>query len=304
MIPLVLGLMAAGGFYVATLLLETPLGASRVVHRLAMVVAAGILLGVAIADLIPEAFEHGDGMIAPLSIAGGFLLLYAVETLTGGHTHHHEPHMGGHEHAHGHSHAPVTTLAAAGAEPEDGCVPAHPVLPFLIGLGLHNAADGVVIGAGHAASDSAATGVAIGILLHQLPVGLSFGAVLLASGMGRRRARRFSMLIAAMIPLGALTVLAIPGASGHALAAMIGGAAGALLYIATGHLLPEAHSEHRHKDVAIAFAVSLIGTVALVAALHDTAHAEAEGGHVEAASSEQGAPPYSGPRSIVLVSMR
>ncbi|MCW2927338.1 MAG: Zinc transporter, family [Thermoleophilia bacterium] len=263
MLVLLLALCAAIGFGAATLFVETSLGTSRAFHHVSVVVAAGILLGVAIADLLPEAFELAGHTRAALAIAVGFLVLFLIEALTGGHTHHHEPHVhGGEAHAHAHAHAHGDVAA------DDPCIPVHAVLPFLIGLALHNFTDGVVIGASHEVSDTAAAGVAGGIVLHQLPVGLSFAAVLLASGIGVRRMRRNALFVALLIPVGALTVLAAPHPSGTQLGSLIGVAAGAIIYIATGHLLPEAHSEERRPGVAIAFAAALLGSVLFTTSLH------------------------------------
>lgn len=283
MIVLVLGLLAAAGFIAASFLVDTVVGRSRGFHHVSVVVAAGILLGVTLADLIPEALEHLDGTQATLWIAGGFIILFVVEMMTSGHTHHHEPHghdAHGHAHAHAHSHGP--------ADADDpACVPTHAVAPFLIGLGIHNLADGVVIGASHEVSDAAATSVAIGILVHQLPVGLSFAAVLLASGVSRARAMRDAIFIAALIPVGAMVVLLAPDLSGATLGALIGVAAGALLYIATGHLLPEAHSEERRPGIAAAFTVSLVGTILFVGALHERTHGDEHAGEDAAGHADE-----------------
>jgi ZIP family zinc transporter len=269
-IALLLAFVAAAGFLLSTLLVDTTLGTSQRFRHLAVVIAAGILLGVTFADLVPEAFESLDGTTAAMSIAVGFLVLFLVEALTGGHTHHYEPH--GHDHADGHAPA----HAHSHAPDDETCVPRHAIVPFLIGLGIHNLADGLVIGASHEVSDAASTGVAIGILVHQLPVGLSFAAVLLASGVGSRRMRRDAALIAALIPVGTLLVIALPNPSAEMLGWLIGMAAGALLYIAAGHLLPEAHSEERRPLIAAAFATALIGTVLFLGATHDE---EAHGHH-------------------------
>jgi zinc transporter ZupT len=275
LVPFLLSLLAAAGFGAATLLVDTTIGTSRTFHHMSVVVAAGILLGVAFADLVPEAFDLAEPTTVALAIVGGFLALFLVEALTGGHTHHHEPHAD-HLHASDVTDQPQVALAHAHAHAHDHaydhshdtpCVTSHAVMPFLLGLGLHNLVDGLVIGTSHEVSDSAATGVAVGIVVHQLPVGLSFAAVLLACGLGRRRMRRDAVLIAAMIPLGALVVLASPALSGTSLGVLIGVAAGALVYIATGHLLPEAHSEERRPGIAAAFSFALLGTVLLVGAM-------------------------------------
>jgi len=258
-----LSIIAAVGFGLATLLVDTVLGRSRSFHHYSVVIAAGILLAVALADLVPEALELTDGIDAPLAVAAGFLLLFVVESLTGAHTHHHEPHDHAHGHSHAHSHAPAPTPT-----PDPSCVPTHAVVPFLIGLGIHNLADGLVIGATHEVSDTAAAGVAAGILVHQLPVGISFAAVLMASGLGRSRVRRDAALIASLIPVGTLVVLLAPNPSDSALGILLGVAAGALLYIATGHLLPEAQSEERRPGIAGAFSIALICTMLLLGAAH------------------------------------
>lgn len=268
MVAFALSLVAGAGFLLTTFLVDTTLGRSRVLHHLSVVVAAGILLGVALADLMPEAFELLDARDAALWIAAGFLGLFLVEAFTSAHTHHHEPHAH-HAHAHAHGHAGSEDVST-----DDSCVPTHAVLPFLVGIGIHNLVDGVVIGASHEVSDAAATGVAAGILVHQLPVGLSFAAVLLASGIARARMGRDAALVALLIPVGTLVVVAGPQLGDGTLGALIGVAAGAILYIASGHLLPEAQSEHRRPGIAAAFVAALIGTVLLVSALHEHGHAD------------------------------
>jgi zinc and cadmium transporter len=268
MLPLLLSVLAAIGFVGATLLVDTAFGTSRTFHHLSVVIAAGILLGVAFADLIPETLELLTTTRAAISIAIGFLVLFLVESLTSGHTHHHEPHAHGHAHAHAHSHGP--------AADSDGCVPRHAIVPFLVGLSIHNLADGMVIAASDEVSDAASSGVALGILIHQLPVGLSFAAVLIASDLPVGRVIRDALLVGAMIPLGALVVLAVPDPSSTMLGTIIGISAGALLYIASGHLLPEAQSEHRRPGIAAAFATALLGTVLFIGAFHDHAHGHAE----------------------------
>ena len=292
---ILLALIAAAGFLGATLLVDTTLGTSRRFHHFSVVIAAGILLGVTIADLIPETLELLDPTEAALAIAAGFIALFVVEQLTSAHTHHHEPHRHdsvehghGHSHAHAHSHAPAAAHGAHDTDVDLSCVPTHAIVPFLIGLGIHNLADGVVIGASHEVSDAAASSVAVGILVHQLPVGLSCAAVLLASGTLRGRMVRDALVVATLIPVGALLVLAVPDLGGSTLGALIGVAAGALLYIATGHLLPEAQSEERRPGLAAAFAVALLGTVFFVGALHERAHGGSRGDeHVETHEDEQ-----------------
>jgi zinc transporter ZupT len=155
-------LIAGAGFTIAGVVGLFGIRVSNTLRLVSVAVAAGILLAISFADLLPEAYDHATRTShASFAFAFGFLLLFGVETVMKTHTHHHDPHDG-HDHSHDH-------LAAH-----------HAVLPFCLGLGLHNLADGLAIGASAELSTTAAAGETLGILVHQLPVGLSFAAVLLA----------------------------------------------------------------------------------------------------------------------------
>lgn len=253
MIVFLLALISGIAFYASAMLAGTVIGRSKRVQQVSMVCAAGILLAVVLADLLPESFERSSSEVqAALGVALGFITLYIVESLTGGHTHHHEPH----------DHAPQEK------HHHDSCVPAHALLPFIVGLSIHNLADGFVLGAGDVASDATSAVIATGIIVHQLPVGLSFAAVLGASrssGGGFWQAK--TLQVAAMIPLGALLFMLMPTA-GNLGGVLMAIAAGSLLYVATGHLLPEAHSEERHVVVVTAFVLTLLGTIIILNLIH------------------------------------
>ncbi|HVE68871.1 MAG TPA: ZIP family metal transporter [Solirubrobacteraceae bacterium] len=200
-------------------------------------IAAGILLAVAFAELLPEALEEGGHRIAAMWFLGGFAALFVVEVVTRGHTHH----EGGEEHV---EHTSLT--------------------PFLAGLLLHNLVDGAVLAAGVEASTQAATAVSVGILVHQLPVGVSFAAVAAAAGATRRSVVGWALVLGAAIPAGALVTAALPGLEGEHLGALLGAAGGALAYIGAGHLLPEAHAEHPSLFVSALFPAALLSTAVLL----------------------------------------
>src|ERR671919_194395 len=135
---ILLALLAAVGFSGASLLALLG-GELRAKGRsYSAAVAAGILLALAFVDLFPEGLEHaGEPAIA--GFVGGFTLLFLTEALTRAHTHH-SPEERVHKHALG---------------------------PFVLGLAIHNLADGFVLGVGAKASEVTSELVGFGILVHQ-----------------------------------------------------------------------------------------------------------------------------------------
>lgn len=216
-------LLAGGGFACAALLGMVGIRVGEPLRLASIAVAAGVLLAIAFADLLPEAFARTSTSRASLAFALGLLLLLAIETATNAHTHHHAAEDGGSHGAH--------DLSAY-----------HALIPFSVGLGLHNLTDGLTIGASAELSRAAASGVTVGILVHQLPVGASFAAVLGAHRVARANVLRLALVLALAIPAGAAAVLGAGTLSSDHLGILLGGAAGALTYVATGNLLPEVQS--------------------------------------------------------------
>jgi ZIP family zinc transporter len=241
MTEILLAVIAGAGFAVAGLLGLVGVGISAGVRLASVAMAAGILLSITFSDLLPDAFERAGRRDTAVGFMVGFLVLFSMEALTRAHVHHHD-----HDDEHLHHH----DLSAH-----------HTPRPFVLGLALHNLTDGLAIGTTTALSKSAATAVAVGVLVHQLPVGISFAAVLTALRMSRRAILRASIACGALIPVGAAMLLALPHLSQPVLGTLVAGAGGALCYVACGHLLPEAQSE-RHALVAPVFAITVVATTA------------------------------------------
>ena len=223
--------LAAIGFSGASLLglLGKGLGASG--RSYAAAFAAGILLALAFVDLFPEGLElAGEPAIA--GFVGGFALLLLTEVFTGAHTHH---------------------------SPEEG-VRKHALGPFVLGLGIHNLSDGFVLGVGAKASAITSWLVGLGILVHQIPVGISLAAVFVAATATSARMMRTAVLLGLAIPLAAGLTVALPVPSDQALGLLTGVAGGVLAYIGSAHLLPEAQAEHPSRGIGILFAATLVIT--------------------------------------------
>ena len=225
----VIAALAAIGFSGSSLLALYGSQVPSIVRSYAIAVAAGSLLALAIGDLFPESLDlAGDGAVA--GYVAGFALLFLIETFTKGHTHH----------------------------GSDEVVHRHALMPFILGLAIHNMADGFAIGIGaeHLSLQAAALG--FGVVAHQFPVGLSLAAVLTASDASPRVIARVSAQLGLLIPLVAILTAALPLHQGTSQGVLTGIAGGVLTYLATAHLLPEAQAEHPGRRTAFVFTATLL----------------------------------------------
>jgi zinc transporter ZupT len=196
-------------------------------------VAAGILLALAFADLFPESLEMaGRGAIA--GFIGGFALLFLVEAFT-------------HAHAHRSSREEVHK---------------HALGPFALGLAVHNFADGFVLGVGAKASAIAAGAVGLGVLVHQVPVGISLAAVLAAAHATRGRVARTAGSLGLVIPLAAALTIVSPTPNDQYLGVLTAVAGGVLAYMGAAHLLPEVQAERPSRTAGVVFVATLVMTTA------------------------------------------
>jgi zinc and cadmium transporter len=237
---IIMSVLAAVGFTAASLLalLGGELGARG--RSLSAAFAAGILIALAFVDLFPEGLELAHEA-AVAGFVGGFALLFLTESFTSAHTHHlPEEHV--HKHALG---------------------------PFVLGVGLHNLADGFVLGVGAKASAVTSWLVGVGVLVHQVPVGISLAAVLLAARVGRAGILWTSVLLGLAIPAAAALTAMVPIPGDGALGLLTGVAGGVLAYIGAAHLLPEAQSEDTDMAAGLFFVATLVITAAgLIALAH------------------------------------
>ncbi len=195
----------------------------------AIAAAAGILLVLAFGELFPEGLElAGKGAVA--GFIGGFALLFLVETLTRAHTHH----------------------------SPDEPVHKHALTPFVLGLAIHNLADGIALGISGELSEASAAAVGLGVFIHQLPVGLSLAAVFAAAYTTRLTIVRLTILLGLAIPAATAVTLALPGLSDRALGILVGVAGGVLAYLSAAHLLPEAQTEHPGRLTGAVFTATMV----------------------------------------------
>ena len=141
--------------------------------------AVGALLGDAFIYLLPEAYEAGAD--AAWWILGGFLTFFLIEK--GLHWRH--------EHV-----------------AREGKIEPYGVLN-LIGDGLHNFIDGILIAASYLISFPIGLATTIAVVLHEIPQELGDYAILRSAGFSRRQALFWNFMSAVAAILGAVIVLAL-----------------------------------------------------------------------------------------------
>jgi zinc transporter ZupT len=108
----------------------------------------------------------------------------------------------------------------------------------------------------------------LGILVHQVPVGISLAAVLVAARASGARVVRTTVALGLAIPVAAASTVALPVPGEETLGLLIGVAGGVLAYLGAAHLLPEAQAEHPDRATGVLFAATLvITTVVLMSVL-------------------------------------
>lgn len=197
-------------------------------------VAAGILLALAFADLFPEGLELA-GNFGVVGFVGGFAVLFLVESFALSNAHH---------------------------LPEN--FPKGALGTLLLGLAIHNLTDGFVLGVGAEESAATSTLLGLGVIIHQVPVGVSLAAVFLSVGATRARAMWTMALLAFAIPLAAALTEVAPVPGGETLGFLTGVAGGALAYVGAAHLLPETRTMHAGRVSVILLAATLLTTTFIV----------------------------------------
>ena len=193
--------------------------------------AAGVLLGSAFFSIIPESLELNSNSLAVVLI--GFLLFYLMEHLFIVHGFHHDvkEHR---KHAIGYT--------------------------SIIGLAVHSVVDGFAIGIGFEIANAIGLIVAIAVILHELPEGITAMTVLIHSGIKKWTAMLYSMIVAVATPAGAIFAYYFLDELGKAaLGSLFAIAAGSFIYIGASDLIPELHSSNkRFNTILLLIGVGLI----------------------------------------------
>jgi len=116
-----------------------------------------------------------------------------------------------------------------------------------IGLAIHNFPEGLAIGSGFGASTKLGITLAVAILLHDIPEGVAIATPIHASGMQKSKALYITVLSGLTTGLGALFGAILGTVSIDLIAICLSFAAGAMLYIISGEIIPEAKKMYKGR---------------------------------------------------------
>lgn len=120
-----------------------------------------------------------------------------------------------------------------------------------IGLAIHNFPEGLAIGSGFEASLKLGLSLAIAICFHDIPEGISMSVPMKNGGMSTLRVILYVVLSGITTGIGAFFGALIGGISQGVIAICLSFAAGAMIYIVSGELIPESNQLYQGRMTAI-----------------------------------------------------
>jgi len=195
---------------------------ARVVERMVSL-SVGIMLSTSLLHALPEAFESkADPHKLFATLLGGLLAFFLLEKVAlMRHSHHHEG--DGHHHHHGHD---AQQAGKAG-------------WMILIGDGMHNFTDGILIAAAFLANPQLGIVTGVAIIAHEIPQEIGDFIVLLNAGFSRVRAYIFNLLCSLLAVAGGLLgYYTLENASDLVPYVLVFASSG-FIYIAVSDLMPQ-----------------------------------------------------------------
>ena len=198
-------------------------------------ISAGALIGGAFLHLLPEALEKSNSTFTYLYLIVGFILFFIMERyLLWRHCH-------------------------------EGKCEVHPVSYLnLIGDGVHNLIDGIIIGTSFAVSVKFGIVTTIAIILHEIPQEIGDFGVLVYGGMNKYKALFYNFLSALTAVIGSIIGYVFAEQASSFTKFILPCAAGGFIYIAACDLIPEIHKEVDIKKATLSMLFFVIGIILML----------------------------------------
>ena len=235
----VVSLFSLAGIYALSLKEKT-------LHKILLVLvafSAGSILGAAYFDLLPEAIEFFEQeSLVFIYITLGFVSFFFLERFIYWY--------------HGHPHE-----VDISAELADRTATKSFAYLNLIGDGIHNFVDGMVIAASFLIGFSVGLATTVAVILHELPQEMGDYGILVYAGLKRGKALLLNFVVALIVVLGGISAAFFMETIEVLSGLLIALAAGGFIYLAASELIPELHREKSFNKSAVQFVVFILGIV-------------------------------------------
>ena len=210
-----------------------------------LALSSGILLGAAFLDVLPEGLAKVNSDTAFIYVLTGIVVFFGLEKLISWHHH----------------------------ADEDKELKAEKPVAYLtlIGDGIHNFMDGLVIGISYLVSIPLGLITTVAIVGHEIPHELSDFVVLIYGGFSNKKALAWNFLSGLTATLGTLIVLFASQAITAHTDFLLPFAAGNFIYIASSDLIPELHKKRQPGASAVQLVLLILG-IAIIYFLKQNLH--------------------------------
>jgi len=222
LLSILLATTIAGIFSISAAALFSFALLSKMVERMVSL-SVGILLATSLLNALPEAFEsQADARTLFAILLGGLLAFFLLEKFAIlRHSHHYEG--DGHVHEHGHD---------AHEAGKSGWM-------ILVGDGLHNFTDGILIAAAFLADPKLGLITGLAIIAHEIPQEIGDFIVLLNAGFSKARAYAYNLICSLMAVIGGVVGYYTLGRGMQWIPYVLVFASSGFIYIAVSDLMPQ-----------------------------------------------------------------
>lgn len=221
------------------------------IQRFVVPMAVGVFLSLVLYELIPETLAQAPEW-GGVMVAVGFISFYVLAHALHRRYHHLEA---------------------------DDCDRKGAAMLLLVGDGIHNIADGVILGGAFLIDPAIGVATAIGLALHEIPQEIIEFGVLVRAGLSRWRAALLNLTSASSIVFGTLLIMVVAEHAAEYVWVITGMAAGNLLFLAASDLLPRVHGNLRHYGSIWNATAAIIGGFVLMTSVLIWTHETFGHGH-------------------------
>lgn len=219
----------------------------RIVHHLVSL-SAGVLLGTALLNILPEAFESkASPQSLFMTLLAGLLFFFLLEKAElYRHGHHHE----GDEHHHDHGFD--KHQAGRGG------------WTVLLGDSIHNFCDGIIIAAAFLTDTRLGMFTALAIIAHEIPQEVGDYIVLLNAGLSRRKALLYNAMSGMAAVVGGVVGYVVVGPWEALFPYLLVVASSSFIYVAVADLIPQLQHRLSARDTAAQLAWLAVGLAIVI----------------------------------------